>query len=200
MTVRERMMKEMQGGSSSGSRSQRSAKSSAGSAAQQVLSPTSSADLDQDKYVALLEPLINSAGGLRDAATVEAFIQSMDSYKTTTSRILPTTVLSNSAPSVLTAFMAAGGVDRLGSWMLEAEGEDTDHAKTLLVDCLRLMQKLPVTQAFVSSTRSARVVGSLRKGRDREVAQLAQQVVKLWMRVIPQGSKASSGAAKPAGR
>lgn len=208
ITMRERMMKEMQGGSINKRSSSSSSKAAAAAAAnnqqappQQPLSSAGgSGDLDQEKYVDLLEPLIDRYGALTGASAVGPFIQVMPSFKTTLSRILPTSVLALSKPSLLSDFMAAGGVDMLASWMLEAEGEDSDGAKTLLVDVLELLQKLPVTKAFVSSTRSAKVIGSLRKHRDPEIQQLAQQVVKLWMKVIP--GKASSGgsSAKADGR
>lgn len=202
ITMRERMMKEMQGPSSSkrsaSSRAPAAAAAGAGSHQQQQLplSPAGSADLDQDKYVDILAPLIDRSGGLVDGGSVGPFIQAMGSFKTTLSRVLPTSVLSLSRPSLLSDFMAAGGVDMLASWMLEAEGEDSEHAKTLLVDVLKLLQKLPVTKSFVSSTRSARVIGSLRKHRDPEVQQLAQQVVKQWMRVMP----GKAGSSKPSSR
>lgn len=205
ITMRERMMKEMQGGSSSSKRS--SSSSSRAAAANhhqpppQPLSAAGSGDLDQDKYVDMLAPLIDRYGALTGASAVGPFIQVMPSFKTTLSRILPTSVLALSKPSLLSDFMAAGGVDMLASWMLEAEGEDSDGAKTLLVDVLELLQKLPVTKAFVSATRSAKVIGSLRKHRDPEIQQLAQQVVKLWMKVIPgKGSSSGSGSAKPGSR
>jgi hypothetical protein len=191
------MMQEMQGSSSS----KRSSKAPSGprqQQQQQLLSPAGSGDLDQDKYVDMLEPLIDRSGGLTDASAVGPFVQVMASFKTTLSRILPTSVLSLSKPSLLSDFMAAGGVDMLASWMLEAEGEDSDTAKTLLVDVLQLLQKLPVTKAFVSATRSAKVIGSLRKHRDPDIQQLAQQVVKLWMKVIP-GKASSSGSSVKAG-
>jgi hypothetical protein len=187
------MMQEMQG---TGSKRSSKASSSPRQQQQQLLSPAGSGDLDQDKYVDMLEPLIDRSGGLT-ANAVGPFIQVMASFKTTLSRILPTSVLSLSKPSLLSDFMAAGGVDMLASWMLEAEGEDSDTAKTLLVDVLQLLQKLPVTKAFVSATRSAKVIGSLRKHRDPDIQQLAQQVVKLWMKVIP--GKASSGGSGKAG-
>lgn len=191
-------MKEMQGSSK---RSSKSAASAAPQQQQQPLSPANSGDLDQDKYVDMLEPLIDRSGGLTGASAVGPFIQVMGNFKTTLSRILPTSVLSLSKPSVLSDFMAAGGVDLLASWMLEAEGEDSDNAKTLLVDVLQLLQKLPVTKAFVSATKSAKVIGSLRKHRDPDIQQLAQQVVKLWMRVIPGKSSGSSGSSvKPGSR
>jgi hypothetical protein len=200
ITMRERMMKEMQGPSSSkrSASSRAPAAAGAGSHQQQQLplSPAGSADLDQDKYVDILTPLIDRSGGLVDGGSVGPFIQAMGSFKTTLSRVLPTSVLSLSRPSLLSDFMAAGGVDMLASWMLEAEGEDSEHAKTLLVDVLKLLQKLPVTKSFVSSTRSARVIGSLRKHRDPEVQQLAQQVVKQWMRVMP----GKAGSSKPSSR
>lgn len=209
ITMRERMMKEMQGGSSNKRSSSSSSKAAAAAAAnhqqappQQALSSAGgSGDLDQEKYVDLLEPLIDRYGALTGASAVGPFIQAMPSFKTTLSRILPTSVLALSKPSLLSDFMAAGGVDMLASWMLEAEGEDSDGAKTLLVDVLELLQKLPVTKAFVSSTRSAKVIGSLRKHRDPEIQQLAQQVVKLWMKVIPgKGSSSGGSSAKAGGR
>jgi hypothetical protein len=161
------------------------------------LSPAGSADLDQDKSIDILAPLIDRSGGLMDGSSVVPFIQAMGNFKTTLSRVLPTSVLSLSLPSLLSDFMAAGGVDMLASWMLEAEGEDSEHAQNLLVDVLKLLRKLPVTETFVSTTRSARVVGSLRKHRDPEVQQLAQQVVRQWMRVMP--GKAGSAKAAATG-
>lgn len=205
ITMRERMMKEMQGGSSSKRSTSSSSKAAAAAANHQQASPqplssAGSGDLDQEKYVDLLEPLIDRYGALTGASAVGPFIQVMPSFKTTLSRILPTSVLALSKPSLLSDFMAAGGVDMLASWMLEAEGEDSDGAKTLLVDVLELLQKLPVTKAFVSSTRSAKVIGSLRKHRDPEIQQLAQQVVKLWMKVIPGKGSSSGSSAKAGGR
>lgn len=194
-------MKEMQGGSS-----KRSSKAAAGpqqqQQPQQSLSPAGSGDLDQDKYVDLLMPLIDSSGGLTDAASAGPFIKAMASFRTTLARSLPTSVLSLSKPSLLADFMAGGGVDVLATWMLEAMGEESDQAKSLLVDILRLLQKLPVSKAFVQSTKSAKVIGALRKHDSVEVRKLARQVVELWMKVIPPsgsgGSSASSG--KPSSR
>lgn len=197
MTVREQMMKDMQGSS----KPQRSSKASV-RPAQQPLSPAGSADLDQDKYVDLLEPLIDDNGGLKDSQAVSSFVETMGCFKTTLSRILPASVLGLTRPSLLSDFMAAGGVDTLAVWILAAEGEDSASSKDLLKDILQLMQKLPVTKVFVQSTKSAKVIGSLRKSHpDRNIRDLAQQVVKLWMRVIPPSNKATSGSStKPAAR
>lgn len=222
MTVREAMMKEMQGpGSSSSSKRSSGAKqppsssSSAAAAAggsgsqpprsqqqqQQVLSPAGSADLDQDKYVDLLEPLIDESGGLTNAAAVSGFVATMSSFKTSLSRILPASVLGLTKPSLLADFMGAGGVDTLALWILAAEGEEGPHAKDLLKEILLVMQKLPVTKAFVQSTKSAKVIGSLRKSYpDGEVRELAQQVVKAWMKVIPTSSSSSASASAAGGK
>eukprot|EP00878_Enallax_costatus_P012814 GHUV01013381.1.p1 GENE.GHUV01013381.1~~GHUV01013381.1.p1 ORF type:complete len:433 (+),score=127.27 GHUV01013381.1:149-1447(+) len=185
-TVREQMMREA-GSQSTPSRRTAPQPSSRGAKA--------AADIEQ--YTHILAPFVNSAGGLADSAAVPAFIAVLPKFSSTLSRFLVSTVLGVSSQAALSQFMGRGGVDVLSDWMLQAMEEDTEQASNLLVDILTTLKTLPVTKAFVQSTKSAKVIGALRKHDSADVRKMAREVVAVWMKAMPAtSSKATS--AKPA--
>jgi hypothetical protein len=127
---------------------------------------------------------------------VPSFIKAMGSFNSSLARMLPCTVLGLSGAAVLSEFMARGGVDVLSSWMLQAMQEDSDQASQFLAEVLAALKKLPVTKAFVQGTKSAKVIGALRKHDSSDVRRLARDVVGLWMKAIPASAKASGTTAR----
>lgn len=140
---------------------------------------------DTEEYTKVLVPFVNSAGGISDAASVPAFIAALPKFSSSLSRFLPSTVLGLSSQAVLTQFMARGGVDVLSHWMLQAMEEDTEQANNLLVDILTTLKRLPVNKTFIQSTKSAKVIGALRKHDSADVRKLARDVVAVWMKAMP---------------
>jgi hypothetical protein len=140
----------------------------------------------------MLSSLISRSGGLAGPGAVNPFVKALGSFETTQARILPLAVLNQSKPSLLADFMAAGGVDVLAVWMLQADGEDGGAAITLLRDSLKLLQQLPATKAFVRSTKSARVLVALKKHVDKAVSDGAVALIKAWKEVMGISSSASS--------
>jgi hypothetical protein len=195
LTVREQMMRE----ATKGSKKSKAVASAAPPAAASSSRPQpggSSSSGDVDKYTDLLLPFINSAGGMSDVASVQPFIKAMGSFNSSLARMLPCTVLGLSSAAVLSEFMARGGVDVLSNWMVQAMQEDSDQASHFLAEVLAALKKLPVTKAFVQGTKSAKVIGALRKHDSSEVRRLARDVVALWMKAIPASTKVAGAAAR----
>jgi hypothetical protein len=151
--------------------------------------------VDVDKYAELLAPLVGNTGGVTDPGCVPGLVAILPQFPSSLARTLVCTVLLLSSQSALAALMAApGAVDTLSSWMLAAMAEDSDAAAGLLVEALGVLRKLPVTRAFVQATKSAKVVGALRKHDNREVAALAKAVVGAWMKVVAAGGAAGGSS------
>lgn len=185
LTVREQMMREARQGSNSTSQPV------SRKAASQQSSRADTAPASLDRYTDLLVPYINNAGGVSDVAKVQPFVKALSSFSSTLARTLPCTILSLSSQPVLAEFMNSGGVDVLSGWMLQAMEEDTDQASQFLVEALSTLKKLPVTKTFVQSTRSAKIIGALRKHDGSNVAKLAREVVAIWMKAIPPTAKST---------
>lgn len=184
LTVREQMMREAR----KGSHSTTSAAPRRAVNQQSSRSSPPAAATDVDKYSDLLVKFINASGGVSDIPSVQAFVTQLPRFDSSLARMLPCTVLGLSSRPVLAEFMARGGVDVLSNWMLQAMEDDNEPASQLLVEILGLLKKLPVTKAFVQSTKSAKVVGALRKHDNADVRKLARDVVALWMKAIPPSS------------
>ncbi|WIA35347.1 hypothetical protein OEZ86_003801 [Tetradesmus obliquus] len=196
LTVREQMMREATKGSKKSKGSAPAAPPAAASSSRpQAGSSSSSSSGDVDKYTDLLLPFINSAGGISDVASVQPFIKAMGSFSSSLARMLPCTVLGLSSAAVLAEFMARGGVDVLSGWMLTALQEDSEQASQFLAEALSALKKLPVTKGFVQGTKSAKVIGALRKHDSSDVRRLSRDVVALWMKAIPAGTKPAGAAA-----
>ncbi|KAF6255584.1 hypothetical protein COO60DRAFT_200386 [Scenedesmus sp. NREL 46B-D3] len=192
LTVREQMMREATKGSK---KARPPAPPAAASSSRTQAGGSSSSSGDVDKYTDLLLPFINSAGGVSDVASVQPFIKAMGSFSSSLARTLPCTVLGLSSAAVLAEFMSRGGVDVLSNWMLQAMQEDSEQASQFLAEALAALKKLPVTKAFVQGTKSAKVVGALRKHDSSDVRRLARDVVALWMKAMPAATKAPGAAA-----
>jgi hypothetical protein len=91
---------------------------------------------------------------------------------------------------LLSAFSTVAAAAGL-TW-LQAMEEDDDHASQFLVEALSMLKQLPVNKAFVQSTKSAKVVGALRKHDSTDVRKLAREVVGLWMQVVSSSSGSST--------
>jgi hypothetical protein len=191
LTVREQMMRE----ATKGSKKTRSPAPAAPTSSSKPQGGGSSSG-DVDKYTDLLLPFINSAGGVSDIASVQPFIKAMGSFNSSLARMLPCTVLGLSSAAVLSEFMARGGVDVLSNWMLQAMQEDSEQASQFLAEVLAALKKLPVTKAFVQGTKSAKVIGALRKHDSSDVRRLARDVVALWMKAIPASTKSPGSAVR----
>lgn len=132
---------------------------------------------------------MDNTGGIAGPGTLPAFLAVLPAFGCPLSRTLACTVLARSAPAVLAALVASpGGADALAGWMLEALGEDSEAATGLLLEALAVLQKLPVSRAFVQATKCAKVVGALRKHDIADVRRQAKAVVSLWMRVVGTGT------------
>ncbi|WIA15168.1 hypothetical protein OEZ85_001853 [Tetradesmus obliquus] len=197
LTVREQMMREATKGSKKSKGSAPAAPPAAASSSRPQAGSSSSSG-DVDKYTDLLLPFINSAGGISDVASVQPFIKAMGSFSSSLARMLPCTVLGLSSAAVLAEFMARGGVDVLSGWMLTAMQEDSEQASQFLAEALSALKKLPVTKGFVQGTKSAKVIGALRKHDSSDVRRLSRDVVALWMKAIPAGAKPAGAAASKA--
>lgn len=195
LTVREQMMREATKGSKKSKGSAPAAPPAAASSSRPQAGSSSSSSGDVDKYTDLLLPFINSAGGISDVASVQPFIKAMGSFSSSLARMLPCTVLGLSSAAVLAEFMARGGVDVLSGWMLTAMQEDSEQASQFLAEALSALKKLPVTKGFVQGTKSAKVIGALRKHDSSDVRRLSRDVVALWMKAIPAGTKPAGAAA-----
>lgn len=180
LTVREQMMREARQGSQPAAPAVRRAPSKQPS--------RSSPAADSESYTDVLVKFINHEGGVASTAMVQGFIDALSRFNSSLARMLPSTVLGLSSQPVLADFMMRGGVDVLSSWMLQAMEEDNTQASQLLVEILSTLKKLPVTKAFVQSTKSAKVIGALRKHDNADVRKLARDVVAAWMKAIPASS------------
>lgn len=177
LTVREQMMREARQGS-------QPAAPVARRAASQQPSRSSSTG-DAESYTDILVKFINTEGGVSSTSQVQPFIAALNKFKSSVARMLPSTVLGLSSQAVLMEFMARGGVDVLSGWMLQAMEDDDAQASQLLVEILSTLKKLPVTKVFVQSTKSAKIIGALRKHDNADVRKLARDVVATWMKAIP---------------
>lgn len=154
---------------------------------QSVASPPSAMDID--KYTDLMAPLVDRSGGITEPTNAAALAAALPKFGGLTGHDLVCRVLSRSSPAALAEFMkAAGAVDSLAEWMLAAMGEDSEAANNFLLEALAALRRLPVTRAFVQATKSAKVVGALRKHDSVEVRKQAKAVVQLWMKVMPSSS------------
>eukprot|EP00775_Hariotina_reticulata_P008106 gene8106-8299_t len=150
-------------------------------------------DISDNETLADRHKSLKRAGAISDTSTVQPFVKALAAFSSSMARTLPCTILNLSSAAVLSEFMTKNGVDIISSWMLQAMEEDDDHASQFLVEALSMLKQLPINKAFVQSTKSAKVVGALRKHDSADVRKLAREVVALWMKVV---STSASSAAK----
>jgi hypothetical protein len=140
-----------------------------------------------EKYVELLRPLVNTAGGLASTDTIPKFLNTLSQFGPS-SRMLPCLVIQQSSDAVLAALTKAGILSTMAAWMEEVlQQQQLDQQQCGVLEViLEALKKLPVDQAVLRSTGIGKLVNGLRARKDlpTSLIGLASTVKDTWLQCV----------------
>lgn len=151
--------------------------------------------IDPNSLLKAFDPWLTPEGGIRNQEEVPRLSSLMKKYsRKLVSRCIYLNVLMNTKEDVLNKFLELDGWETINSWLDLAKKSEN---RPFLIEIIRLLERCPVSVERLKQNNTAKLVKSLSKDSDIDLATSAKILVEKWTAMInTQNSTATAASTK----